>query len=156
MRCSLNLSPKVLADSPIYSSITFHPVTLIPIDDATLLGDVFSVFGCHQEVFDCLASSKIYLNTILLTGVLETFTQASAVRNSYMGSSDVKLGVCCLFVSYHDFSIVGREDQNLMRLIKEAIYIRVNNPSLNKNIGKYHLPHIWDKVLNNITELKLK
>ena len=53
-----------------------------------------------------------------------------------------------------NFSIVGREDQNLMRLIKEAIYIRVNNPSL--NIGKYHLPHIWDEVLNNITELKLK
>ena len=55
-----------------------------------------------------------------------------------------------------NFSIVGREDQNLMRLIKEAIYIRVNSPSLNKNIGKYHLPHIWDEVLNNITELKLK
>ena len=54
-----------------------------------------------------------------------------------------------------NFSIVGREDQNLMRLIKEAIYIRVNNPSLNKNIGKYHLPHIWDEVLNNITKLKL-
>ena len=42
-----------------------------------------------------------------------------------------------------------------MRLIKEAIYIRVNSPSLNKNIGKYHLPHIWDEVLNNITELKI-
>ena len=55
-----------------------------------------------------------------------------------------------------NFSIVGREDQNLMRLIKEAIYIRVNSPSLNKNIGKYHMPHIWDEVLNNITELKLK
>ena len=55
-----------------------------------------------------------------------------------------------------NFSIVGREDQNLMMLIKEAIYIRVNNPSLNKNIGKCHLPHIWDEVLNNITELKLK
>ena len=55
-----------------------------------------------------------------------------------------------------NFSIVGREDHNLMRLIKEAIYIRVNNPSLNKNIGKYHLPHVWDEVLNNITELKLK
>ena len=55
-----------------------------------------------------------------------------------------------------NFSIVGREDQNLMRLIKEAIYIRVNSPSLNKNIGKCHLPHIWDEVLNNITELKLK
>ena len=55
-----------------------------------------------------------------------------------------------------NFSIVGREDQNLLRMIKEAIYIRVNNPSLNKNIGKYHLPHIWDEVLNNITEPKLK
>ena len=43
-----------------------------------------------------------------------------------------------------------------MQLIKEAIYIRVNNTSLNKNIGKYHLPHIWDEVLNNIAELKLK
>ena len=55
-----------------------------------------------------------------------------------------------------NFSIVEREDQNLIRAIKEAIYIRVNNPSLNRNIGKYHLPHIWDEVLINIPELKLK
>ena len=59
-------------------------------------------------------------------------------------------------ITLHNFSIVGREEQNLTRLIKEAIFIRVNNPSVNKNIGKYHLPHIWDEVLNNITELKLK
>ena len=52
--------------------------------------------------------------------------------------------------------IVGREDQNLRRAIKQALYIRVNNPSLNRNIGKYHLPHIWDEVLFNISELKLK
>ena len=57
-------------------------------------------------------------------------------------------------VSIDNFSIVGREDQNLMRTIKEALYIRVNNPSLNRNIGKYHLPHIWDEVLHNTTELK--
>ena len=55
-----------------------------------------------------------------------------------------------------NFSIVGSEDQNLIRAIKEAVYIRVNNPSLNSNIGKYQLPHIWDEVLNNIPELKLK
>ena len=59
-------------------------------------------------------------------------------------------------VTIDNFSILGREDQNLTRPIKEALYIRVNNPSLNKNIGKYHLPHIWDKVLLNISELKLK
>ena len=35
-----------------------------------------------------------------------------------------------------NFSIVGREDQNLNRAFKKAIYIRVNNPSLNRNIGK--------------------
>ena len=55
-----------------------------------------------------------------------------------------------------DFNIVGREEHSLSRLIKESIYIRVNNPSLNKNIGKYCLPHIWDEVLVNNTELKLK
>ena len=59
-------------------------------------------------------------------------------------------------VTIDNFSIVGREDQNLSRAIKEALYIRVNNPSLNRNIGKYHLPHIWDEVLLNTSELKLK
>ena len=56
----------------------------------------------------------------------------------------------------NNFTVVGREEQNLSRLIKESMFIRVNNPSLNKNIGKYHLPHIWDEVLVNNTELKLK
>ena len=59
-------------------------------------------------------------------------------------------------VTIDNFSIVGREDQNLLRTIIEALYIRVNNPSLNKNIGKYHLPHIWDEVLHNISEFKLE
>ena len=45
-------------------------------------------------------------------------------------------------ISVDNFNIVGREDQNLKRAIKEALYIRVNNPSLNRNVGKYHLPHI--------------
>ena len=58
--------------------------------------------------------------------------------------------------SLENFSIVGREEQNLSRLIKESMFIRVNGPSLNKNIGKYHLPHLWDEVLNNSRELKLK
>ena len=56
----------------------------------------------------------------------------------------------------NNFTVVGREEQNLSRLIKESMFIRVNSPSLNKNIGKYHLPHIWDEVLVNNTELKLK
>ena len=56
----------------------------------------------------------------------------------------------------NNFSIVVRGEHNLSRLIKESMFIRVNNPSLNKIIGKYHLPHVWDEVLINNIELKLK
>ena len=59
-------------------------------------------------------------------------------------------------VTIEDFSILGREDQNLLRTFKEALYIRANNPSLNRNVGKFHLQHFWDKVLLNILELNLK
>ena len=59
-------------------------------------------------------------------------------------------------VTIDNFSIVGWEDHDLMRTIKEALYIKVNNQSLNRNIGRYHLPHIWDEVLLNTSELKLK
>ena len=50
----------------------------------------------------------------------------------------------------------GREGNNLARNIKESIYIRVNNPSLNNNIGKFNLSHIWDRVLLNTKGLTLK
>ena len=56
----------------------------------------------------------------------------------------------------NNFTIVGRGDQNLTRAIKEALFKRVNDPSPKRNIGKYHLPHIWDEVLHKTSELKLK
>ena len=59
-------------------------------------------------------------------------------------------------VTINNFNIVGREDINQMRTIKGALYIRVNDPSLNRNVAKYHLPHVWDVVLSNTSELKLK
>ena len=58
-------------------------------------------------------------------------------------------------VSLDNFSIVGRDDQSLTRTIREAMLIRVNDPSLNRNIGKYQLPHIWDEVLVRSPELQL-
>ena len=59
-------------------------------------------------------------------------------------------------LSLGNFSIVGREDQSIAMDIKEVILIRVNDPSLNRNIGKYQLPHIWYEVLVKSPELKLK
>ena len=59
-------------------------------------------------------------------------------------------------LSLENFTMVGREDQSIARVIKDAILIRANDPSLNRNIGKYQLPHIWDEVLVKPPELKLK
>ena len=39
------------------------------------------------------------------------------------------------------FTRVERELQGIIRTIKEAMYIHVNDPSLNRNLEKYQLPH---------------
>ena len=49
---------------------------------------------------------------------------------------------------------LGREDHDLAKTIKESIYIRVNNPTLNRNVGKYNLNHIWDRGLFNTPDHK--
>ena len=59
-------------------------------------------------------------------------------------------------ITVENFSIVGWEEENLARSIKEAIFIRVNDQSLNRSIERYHLPHIWDEVLVSTSELKCK
>ena len=58
--------------------------------------------------------------------------------------------------NHNNFQIIGRERHNLARNIKESIFIRVNNPTLNNNIGKFNLPHIWHRVLLNTQGLNLK
>ena len=55
----------------------------------------------------------------------------------------------------NNFQIIGREGHNLARNIKESIYIMVNNPTLNKNIGKFNLSHIWNRALLNTKGLTL-
>ena len=55
----------------------------------------------------------------------------------------------------NNFQIIGREGHNLARNIKESIYIRVNNPTLNNNIGKFNLSYIWGRVFLNAKGLPL-
>ena len=59
-------------------------------------------------------------------------------------------------ITLDSFSIVGREPQGFTRTIKEAMSIRVNDPPVNKNMGKYQLPHIWDEVLQDMLTLCLQ
>ena len=52
--------------------------------------------------------------------------------------------------------VVGRESQGITRMIKEVMYIRVNDPPLNKNLSKYQLTQIWDWVLWDTTAVCLQ
>ena len=45
------------------------------------------------------------------------------------------------------FSIVHKEVNSQSRTIKEAMFIWVQDPTLNRNLGKYQLPHIWDHLI---------
>ena len=58
--------------------------------------------------------------------------------------------------SQNNFQIIGREEHGVARNIKKSIFIRVNNPTLNRNIGKFNSPHIWDRVLLHTPGLTLK
>ena len=58
-------------------------------------------------------------------------------------------------INHNNFKIIGREGHHLSRYIKEFIFIRVNNLTLNNNVGKFNLPHIWDRVSINTPGLKL-
>ena len=61
----------------------------------------------------------------------EDFRSPSAIYDHYKSGHEVSLD---------NFSIVGRDDQSMTRTIREAMLIRVNDPSLNRNIVKYQLP----------------
>ena len=58
-------------------------------------------------------------------------------------------------VTPKNFNIVGREDHGLARTIKDLVYIRVNNPTLDRNVVKDNLHHIWDRILFNTPDLKI-
>ena len=66
-------------------------------------------------------------------------------------SSDIVIlqGITSMWDS---FPIAGR----ITKTIKETTFIRVNDPSLNRNLGKYQLPHILDEVLQDISALHLR
>ena len=56
----------------------------------------------------------------------------------------------------NQFSIVHKEVNSQPRTIKEAMFIHVQDPPLNRNLGKYQLPHIWDHLLQASPTLQCK
>ena len=55
--------------------------------------------------------------------------------------------------SQHNSQIIGRQGHGLARNIKESVFIKVNNPTLNRNIVKFNLAHILDRVLIHLVLL---
>ena len=45
------------------------------------------------------------------------------------------------------FNIIHKEVSSHSRIIKEAMFICMQDPTLSRNLGKYQLPHIWDHFL---------
>ena len=45
------------------------------------------------------------------------------------------------------FNIVHKEVNSHSRTIKDAMFIHLQDPTLNRNLGKYQLPYIWDHLL---------
>ena len=56
----------------------------------------------------------------------------------------------------HCLNIIHKETHSSSRTIKEAMFIRVNVPMLNRNLGKYQLPYVWDNILQGTPTLQLK
>ena len=57
--------------------------------------------------------------------------------------------------SVENFSLVGIEARSLTRTIKEAVFVRLKDPSLNRYTSKYQVPHIWDEGQYLRTQAKL-
>ena len=54
------------------------------------------------------------------------------------------------------FIIIHKEVNSHSRTIKESMFICIHDPTLNRNLGKYQLLHIWDHLLQASAALQLK
>ena len=59
-------------------------------------------------------------------------------------------------ISVDVLSIVGREVHGVEWTIKEAMFMRLNDPSCTRFPEKYQLLYIWDEVLQDTLALHLR
>ena len=58
-------------------------------------------------------------------------------------------------VELKDFTITDRENNTLHSQAKEAHHIHIQDPSLNRNIGKVRIPSVFNKFLKPPRQLEL-
>ena len=158
---------------PYVFIITGKVPTLIPIDGITL-GD-HGIFVLGETRRYGAATFEVGLDAIPTTDLFDTFTKTFCVGYDYvtltLNFSGSSMGTIVTLVVIPINGLTGRPVEPflhlvqspfgigifvlLSRYIKESIFTRVNNPTLNSNVGKFNLPHIWDRVLINTHGLKL-
>ena len=84
-----------------------------------------------------------------LGGRIKEHLKASSPIHHHSSSTGHPLSPEC-------FNIIHQETQGPSRNIKETMFIHVNDPLLNRNLGKYQLPHIWDSILLYTPALQVK
>ena len=82
--------------------ITCYIVTLVDVDDSTLLILGVLVLGLHEYLFNRCGSFEMYLDAILTTDVFETFGCPLSVWNDHLsysvGRSWVCIGCACILI----------------------------------------------------------
>ena len=77
------------------------------------------------------------------------------VRVSRKGSPYVPSPQNTLKAELKDFTIIDRGRDTLHNWAKEALYIHIKDPSLNRNTGKVRIPSVFNKLLKPPTQLEL-
>ena len=72
----------------------------------------------------------------------------SAIRNHHISTKHPK-------AELKDFTIIDRESNTLHHWAKEALHIRIKDPSLHRNIGKVWIPTVFNKLLKPPRQLEL-
>ena len=125
--------------------ILSRPKDPIPPQDAC--GVVYHIKCDGSEVTDDSPCSESYIGETersLRSRFLE-HRRPSSIHSEV--SSHINRDKASHSVSLANAKILGREDDWFARGVREAIHIRAHHPSLNKDGGRYQLPHIWNSLL---------
>ena len=105
------------------------------------------IYWCRCDMIDC---EDEYIR--------ESSRMFGERYKKYLKAPSPFLSTRTTLATHHLWSLQNHRQggHNMARSSKETMYRRVNNPTLNRNIGKYNLPHLWDGELHSIPELKIK
>ena len=113
------------------------------------------VFCCCCFFFQVRAHVFSYAQRSFFKYIKKTLSRFSEHRRPSSSSSEVSRHIhqdCPGHaVSMDSVKILDRGPSWFQRGVKEAIYIRSHKPELNRDGGRFILPHIWD---NSLTSLK--